>query len=146
MLVFGIFEQSIELEQALAELETISIKRENILVVFMDNTPKDTMFKEHNPYGFEIGICFGTAGGVIGASSGFTLTLGPIIWGLIGAIVGFILGFSLYILFKKGSRKKKKREHEVTVVIQCNEDHSQQVSDTLWKYHVRAVGVSDIPY
>jgi len=142
MLVFSIFEQSIELEQALAELENSAISRERILVIFMDNKDTKRKFKEHSPHAFEIGISFGTGAAVIGASSGFVLPLGPILCGLIGALIGFCLGLSAYFLYNKMEIKsrKKKKNHEVTVVIQCEEDQANYVSDILWKYQARSVG------
>lgn len=142
MLVFSIFEQSIELEQALAELENSSISKDHILIVFMDNNSKKNNYKEHSPHAFEIGISFATGAAVIGASCGFDLTLGPIIWGLIGAFLGFCLGLSAYFLYNKLKIKSRQRKKpfEVTVVIQCEEDQFNYVSDILWKYQARSVG------
>lgn len=147
MLIFGIFEQSIELEQALAELENISISREHILVVFMDNNHKQHNYKEHSPHAFEIGISCGTGGAVIGASSGFVLTMGPIIWGLIGAAIGFSLGLSASFLYKKMKAypSQTRKTHEVTVVIQCQEDQANQISDVLWKYQALSIGSAKSP-
>lgn len=142
MLIFCIFEQSIELEQALAELENSSISREHILIVFMDNNSKKSKFQEHSPHAFEIGISFATGAAVIGASCGFDLTLGPILCGLIGAFIGFSLGVSTYFLYNKMKSKsrQKKITYEVTVVIQCEEEQANYVSDILWKYQARSVG------
>lgn len=140
MLIFSIFDQSIELEQALAELEYNSIPRENILLVFMDNHRNE--FQQHSPHAFEIGISVATGGAVIGASLGFVITLGPILCGLIGAFIGFVSGVFAFSLHKKIKKQamKKKENYEVTVVIQCKEDQVRHVSDILWKYQARSVG------
>ncbi|WP_417898478.1 hypothetical protein ABN702_20605 [Bacillus haimaensis] len=144
MLIFGVFKQSIELEQALAELENLSILSEHILVVFMNNNQKEHDYN-HSPHAFEIGIASGTGASVIGASIGFELTLCPIIWGLIAAFIGFCLGVSAFFLVKKLKKhtSQKSKTHEVTIVIQCQEDQTQQVSDVLWKYNAISVGYAD---
>lgn len=147
MLIFGIFEQSIELEQALAELDVMPSLQGNILVVFMDHPPKNAPFNEHSPHPFEVGISFGTAGAVIGASSGFALTIGPILWGLIGFFFGFCLGLCTHFLYKKFKihSRQTKKGHDVTVVIQCQGDLAPYVSDVFWKYQARSVGTTEGP-
>lgn len=142
MLIFSIFDQSIELEQALAELEANLVPRENILIVFMDDHSTKNEFKEQSPTGFEIGISVATGAAVIGASSGFILTWGPILWGLIGAVVGFILGFISFILYKRVKIQTilKKENYEVSVVIQCKENQVNSIGNILWKYQARSVG------
>lgn len=145
MLIFGIFEQSIELEQALAELESNSIRSEHILVVFMESNKKNPRYNPNGPHAFEIGIASGTGGSVIGASIGFAMTLGPIIWGLIGAATGFGIGLIANFLFKKlkNYTSQKEHTHEVTVVIQCQDSQTQLVSNVLWEYQALSVGFSD---
>lgn len=143
MLIIGIFEQSIELEQALAEIENSSIPREHILVTFMDNDPKKNNFRAHSPHAFEIGISMATGCSVIGASIGFVLTWGPIIWGLIGAFIGFGIGLSAYYLVKKGKTQKKSTNREVTVIIQCNKEQAQHITNILWNYQALSVGQID---
>ncbi len=145
MLIFGTFKQSIELEQSLAELEDLSILKEHILVVFMDTNHKKHQHDPLRPHAFEVGMAFSTGVAVIGASIGFVLTHGPIIWGLLGAFSGFLLGVSSYYLFRKLSKKlsPQKGTHEVLVIIQCEKEQSQVVSELLWKYQALSVGYSD---
>ncbi|MBN8202106.1 MULTISPECIES: hypothetical protein [Bacillaceae] len=147
MLIFGIFEQSIELEQALAELEDTSILREHILVVFMDKSHRKQHYSPLRPHAFEVGISFATGAAAIGASMGFALTYGPIIWGLIGAVIGFAIGVGSYFLYKKlkNQPSQKRNNHEVTVVIQCQEEQTRLVSDLLWKYQALSVGYAKNP-
>lgn len=143
MVIIGIFEQSIELEQALAELENSSIPKEHIRTVFMDNDPKKNNTREHTPHAFEIGISAATGFSVLGASFGFVMTWGPIIWGLITAFIGFSIGVGLYYLVKKQRGQKKSNNREVTVLIQCKEDQSYQIQNILWNYQALSVGQFD---
>lgn len=145
MVIIGIFEQSIELEQALAELENSSIPKKHIRTVFMDNDPKKNNFREHAPHAFEIGISVATGFSVIGASFGFVMTWGPILWGLITAIVGFYIGLGLYYLVKKQRGQKKSNNREVTVLIQCNENQSYHIQNVLWNYQALSVGLFENP-
>lgn len=141
MLLIGIFEQSIELEQALAELEN-NILREHIQVVFMDNDPKKNNHRDHSPHAFEIGISFATGFAVFGASIGFVLTWGPIIWGLIAAFIGFGIGLVSYYFVKKlrTDIQKKSNNHEVTVIIQCEKEQSHHIKQILWSYQALSLG------
>jgi len=136
MLVIGVFKQSIELEQALAELEQNMIPREHILVTFMEKKFRD---QEHTPHPFEVGVSCGTGGAVIGASVGFGLTLGPIIWGLSGAIIGYSVGIGIYFWVRK-RKKSSPVLQEVTVIIQCTDQQFLPVQELLWKYEALSVG------
>jgi hypothetical protein len=128
MILVGTFEQSIELEQALAVLEKNFIKREQIIVVFMDESPSFYQMNGRTrnilSNAFEIGVATATGFAAIGASVGFVLTWGPIIWGLIAALVGFAIGFGLYYFTKKNKAHLNlpKKMPEVTVIIQCEEN------------------------
>lgn len=123
MLIFGLFKQAIELEQALADLEDIPALREHILVVFMDQTDQKDQNKSPVPHMFEVGMAFATGAAVIGASLGFVLTLGPILWGLISTLLGFILGITVYTVFQKikNQTANSQNRHEAIVIIQCPE-------------------------
>jgi hypothetical protein len=147
MLILAIFEQSIELEQALAELEGSLIPKEHILVVFMDSSQAKYHDSPLKPHAFEVGISFATGAAVIGASAGFTLALGPIIWGLIGASSGFIFGVGADLLFRKWKKQnsRKRKPQEATVIIQCPEDKTRQVSEVLWRNQALSVGFAGNP-
>lgn len=152
MLVIGTFEHSIELEQALAILEHSGISRDHILVAFMDSEPVapfHLMRKRHDvrSKGFEVGISFATASAVIGASVGFVLTWGPIIWGLIASLIGFGVGFSLYFITKKGDSRSRspKKLPQVTIIIQCAEGQSNYIKEIMWNYRALTVGQVLVP-
>lgn len=146
MLVFGSFEHSLELEQALAVLEDSGISRKHILVVPMVTDPKSpTQFisrsRELYSKAIEVGVACATASSVVGTSVGFILTWGPIFWGLLVAFIGFTIGFGSYLLAKNGTyRQLPKRLPEVSVIVQCPEEQSILVMETMWKYSVLSVG------
>jgi len=146
LLVFGTFKHSLELEQALADLEQNGISRKYIMVVQMDNDPRSPLQnigKSRDRYykGIEVAMACATASAVVGISIGFVLTWGPIWWALISALVGFTISFVIYLLANKNShRHLPKKLPEVIVVVQCLEDQYTQVMDIMWKYRVLTVG------
>lgn len=146
MLVIGTFPHSIELEQALTVMEHSGIIRKYILVVLMDiepNNPTQFMSKEHDLYSksIEVGIACGTATSVVGASIGFVLKWGPVVWCLIFAFSGFAVGFGTSLFTKRGIRRNlPKILPEVTVIVQCHENQSIMVMETMWKYGALTVG------
>lgn len=88
-----------------------------------------------------MGIACATASCVIGTSVGFILALGPVFWGLTAAFVGFVIGFGTYLLVRKGShRHLPKKLPEITVIVQCSEEQSIVVMETMWRYSVLTVG------
>jgi hypothetical protein len=146
MNLFATFEQSIDLEQALAEMESSLVSRDQILVVYMDNEPSPEKLtgrtREIHSNAFEVGIACATGSAVIGACIGFVLVWGPIIWGLICVIIGFSIGYSLYYFLKKGKAHtlRLKKEPEVLVIIQCAEIQVHKIREILWKYQALTVG------
>jgi hypothetical protein len=151
MTLFATFEQSIEIEQALAELESSFIPSDQILVVYMDNEPSPVQLtgrtREIHSNAFEVGIASATGSAVIGASIGFALAWGPIIWGLICVIIGFTIGYSFYYFLKKDSvqTRRLKKEPEVLVIIQCTEIQVHPIREILWKYQALTVGKTEDP-
>ena len=151
LLVFGNFEHSLELEQALAVLEQNGVSRRHIMVVQMETDPKSPLQyigKSRDRYykGIEVGMACATASAVVGISIGFVLTWGPILWALICAFVGFTIGFGIYLLANKNNyRHLPKKLPEVTVIVQCPEAQSERVMEIMWKYSVLTVGRAPEP-
>ncbi|MEQ2527824.1 hypothetical protein WMO40_14040 [Bacillaceae bacterium CLA-AA-H227] len=67
------------------------------------------------------------------------MTLGPIIWGLIGAFIGYWIGVGIYFFINKG-KSSSPLLHEVTVIIQCKEEQFLHISNLLWKYEPLSIG------
>jgi hypothetical protein len=149
MIIVGTFKHSIELEQSLAVLENSFIAKEQILVVFMDDAPAANYLykKDIQSNAFEIGIGSATGSAVIGACIGFVLNWGPIIWGLIAAFIGFAIGYGIYCFSKKNMARINlpKKIPDVTIIIQCTENQSNEIKEVLWKYQALTVGKIDEP-
>ncbi|MFP7297145.1 hypothetical protein [Neobacillus niacini] len=148
MNLFATFKQSIELEQALSELESSYVKADQILVIYMDNEPQQVPLvgrtKDIHSNSFEAGMASATGSAVIGASIGFVLAWGPIIWGLIFVIIGFTIGYCIYYFLKKDKfhTLNPKKEAEILVIIQCTETLAHPIKEILWKYQALTVGQS----
>ncbi|HEX9059825.1 MAG TPA: hypothetical protein VF941_06575 [Clostridia bacterium] len=146
MLVIGSFEYSIELEEALKVLEHKGILRKSILVIPMDASPtEDTQYigKSRDRYnkGIEIGMSFATAFAVVGMSRGLALKWGPVFWSLIFAFAGFFISFGIYLYLNKNThRHLPKKLPDVTVIVQCSEEKSTMVMETMWEYRALTVG------
>lgn len=147
MIIIGSFRHSIELEQALYKLERLGIPRQQLLVVCMDSEPKDLgvdkkKAEETYSKGFEIGIACATALSVIGTIVGFAMPWGPIIAGLCAGIIGFLIGFGIVVILHRQIRPPSHRSAEVTVIVQCNAEQSEQVQQLLWSNQSLAVGLA----
>ncbi|MGJ9384501.1 hypothetical protein [Salipaludibacillus sp. CF4.18] len=151
MQIFSSFEHSSYLEIAITSLEEIGVKREHILAVPLYNRVEerklfDTLHRSDGVSLFDTGAAIGTAFGVIGASVGFALEWGPILWGLIGAISGFILGFLINFIFYKitrhNNRALKGKKSEVFLIINCPKELVEKAEKVLWES--LALGVSHV--
>ncbi|WP_216828536.1 hypothetical protein [Alkalihalobacterium elongatum] len=151
MLVVSSFEQSASLEIAITNLEQNGIAKEKILAIPFDKRREERKFFDsiHRSDGlslFDVSAALGTAFSVLGASFGFVLYWGPIIWGLIGFAVGAILGFIIDYFFTKSRTKKRKKINtpstEVVLIVECEPFQSHIVEDILWSN--LALGVAQV--
>ena len=79
----------------------------------------------------------------MGASFGFVLTWGPIIWGLLGLAFGAIIGFMIdYLLTKKHKKSKTNLYTEVILIVSCKENDYDIVKRILFEN--RALGVGEL--
>ncbi|KPV44185.1 hypothetical protein AN477_08490 [Alicyclobacillus ferrooxydans] len=143
MQIFSTFEHSIKLELALSTLEQEGIQKECIFAVPLTNRKVerrlfDTM---HNSDGVSLvstGATIGTAFSVVGASVGFSLTWGPIYWGLIGVAVGFLLGvlIDLFIntVVKNRQQLLRGKNPQVIIVVECQDGQADAVENILWNF------------
>lgn len=149
MLIVSSFEQSASLELAIANLEQNGIKKEKILAVPFDKRREERQLFDsiHRADGvslFDISAALGTATAVIGASYGFILKWGPIIWGLIGLGVGALVGFIIDYFYTKHKTKDRQKVPtpftEVVLIIECEDTKTELVEKILWSN--LALGVS----
>ncbi|HEX6923031.1 MAG TPA: hypothetical protein VF149_04340 [Bacillales bacterium] len=134
---------------ALVALEENGIHREKILAVPIDRrNPQKRLFDTvHSSDGISLldsGMALGTAFSVIGASYGFVLKWGPIVWGVIGALAGMGMGVSLSLItyWRKHAREKRigTKASEVIIIVDCEPDQTGMVEKTLWDHLAYGVG------
>ena len=152
MHVISTFEHTTDLELVLSELEMRNIPKENILAVPLNNRTEDRKLFDsiHGSDGvslMDLGAVLATAFAVVGASVGFRLTLGPIIWGLIGAFVGFLIGFLIDLMINKSTRKQQRKMRgkvsELILMIDCNTRDVPMVEKILWENFALGVAKMD---
>jgi hypothetical protein len=151
MQVFSTFENTMMLEMAIKTLEKNGIQREDIFAVPLDKRQENTKLFDsiHNSDGeslIDLGMVLATVFSVIGASIGFVLSWGPIIWGLLGVFLGFFLGLVIRLIYGLVKSKKMKlstnNHSEVILIINCEEKQSKLVEDILWNHF--ALGVAKV--
>lgn len=112
----------------------------------MDAAPKNTIEflggpRDLHANAIEVGMASATASAVIGTAVGFSLELGPILWGLIATFIGFNVGYWLYLFIKKGLHTKRDNDlPEVIVIVQTSREQSVRFIETMWKYGALTVG------
>ncbi len=133
MHIVSTFEHSLSLEYALSGIEEIGITRDCIWTIPLESQlpHANILDTTHGADGISVinaAAVFGTILGVLGASFGFALYLGPIIWGLIGFGTGALIGFTSQYYIKKRKQKKAGQlsfyYSEVVVIIDCQQDHN----------------------
>jgi hypothetical protein len=134
MQIFATFDHSTYLELAITELEEHGI--ENILAVPLNNREERKLFDNlHQSDGVSLiskGMILAFIFSTVGASRGFVMDWGPIIWGLIGAGVGFVIGFIIDLLMIK-RRQLKVKNSEVVLIVECDQNQKKIVESILWK-------------
>jgi hypothetical protein len=148
MHIFATFEHSTYLELAITELEESKI--ENIVAVPLNNRaeePKlfDTLHRSDGTSLISKGMILAFLFSTVGASRGFIMAWGPIIWGLIGAASGFALGFIIDLFIKKRSGKNRKlsgKSGEVILIVECQQYQKERVKHILWNQ--LALGVAEL--
>ena len=84
--------------------------------------------------------------GTVGVARGFVLDWGPVFWGLIGSAGGFAVGFAFDYIKASIKRKKiktgKTRLGEIIIIVQCTDEQSELVKQTLWRNMALGVAVT----
>ncbi|MEI2666929.1 hypothetical protein [Rossellomorea sp. LJF3] len=143
MQLFSTFENHIYLEIAIANLEKIGVKKEDIYAVPLDNRKEsrklfDTLHRSDGLSLIDIAMPMATASAVVTASIGFELKWGPIYWGLIGAIGGFMVGLVIRLILvfvnNQETHRLKGKQSEVILIVECDETQGQVVEKILWEH------------
>ncbi len=151
MYLIASFHYCLHTELALAKVEELGIKKEQILAVPLGKKGEtrhifDTIHHADGISLFDGGAILGSVGMVLGVIYGFILTWGPIIWGLIGLMGGILLGFLLDLSFSKVRHSKervKDKDAELFLMVQCDPQQVEDVKKALWDH--LALGVAVIP-
>ncbi|MBB6693786.1 hypothetical protein H7B90_20520 [Cohnella xylanilytica] len=148
MHVISTFEHSSQLELAILSLEQDGIERGSIAAVPMEPVTERPPIPEaiHRMDGskfFDIGALLSTVFSVLGASIGFRLRWGPIIWGIIGVAAGVAAAFVLWRLAGgKSSRPGggSRPVSEVVLIVRCDESEAKRVIGILKKFSAGRIG------
>lgn len=132
MQILALFEHSLSIEIVLSALMQKDINKNYIGVFPLDQPPHATKRSNDDiQRRIDLGFILATAAGAIGASIGFNLYLGPIIWGIAASVGGFLTGYLINVMFGK---KKKKSEPRIILVIHCPKSKADEICRLLWDY------------
>ncbi|KUG03881.1 putative membrane protein [hydrocarbon metagenome] len=153
MYLVASFHHCLHTEIAIAKVEELGIKKNQILAVPLEKKGEtrhifDTIHHADGISLFDGGAILGTIGMVFGVIYGFVLEWGPIIWGLIGLAGGFCLGFLLDLSFSKVRHSKgrqKENDAELFVMVHCDPLQADQVKKVLLDHLALGVAVVQGP-
>lgn len=147
MQIFALFRSSSTLDLAILDIRKKGIDSHDIFVVPMkEQDDLERAPDKRYPEGrdsVDKGFAFATGFSVITAGVGFELTLGPIIWGIIGAFAGFLFGLLISsIQLKKRGKKlfRKSAELPIILIVNCEEHIIRIIEEIL--YDKGALGVN----
>lgn len=146
MQVFAIFESTAGIEQAIIDIKRTGISNQDIFVVPMEKRDNVSLSKDKRyPQGRDAvdkGFAFATGISVITAGVGFRLTLGPIIWGIMGAVAGFLIGLliSFFQAKKNGPFIPKYSVLPILLIVNGQESTITSIENIL--YEKGALGVN----
>lgn len=142
MYVVASFHYNMQTEIAIAKVEELGIKKEQIFAVPLEKRGEtrnifDTIHHADGVSMFDGGAILGSGCMVLGVIYGFVLLWGPIIWGLIGLGGGFLVGFLLdisFTRFKHSKQRRKDTDGELFLMVHCNEHQAEAVKAALWDH------------
>ncbi|RSK25888.1 hypothetical protein EJF36_02705 [Bacillus sp. HMF5848] len=152
MHIVASFQHSLSLEYALTSIEEYGISKDKIWTVPLETQALQTKIFDstHGTDGISVinaALALGTAFAVVGASVGFKLFLGPIIWGIIGLVIGFFVGFIFQYIRKKSKSKKihdpaAQITSEVIIIIECaNHNMAKEIEGIMKEAKVIGLGI-----
>ena len=94
---------------------------------------------------FDVPMIVAAIFGLFGLIYGFLLVWGPVLWALIGTGVGFAIGLGIKLITtRKMNIKQKESQPEVVFIINCSDNQTQMIQDTLWACGALGVAKLDI--
>lgn len=153
MYLISAFQQSMDAELAVVELERLGIGKERILAVPLDRLQGsrslfDTIDRSDGISLFDLGAVLGTVFAVLGASFGFKWAWGPVIWGLIGLAFGFACGFALDIWLNRRFWRRKRASRpaaDLIVMVRCTGGEQADVRTIMERYSAIGIGKVERP-
>ncbi|WP_139693036.1 hypothetical protein [Sporolactobacillus terrae] len=140
--VIGIFRSGLQVELSLQALKREGLTRESIHCLFLD--PPRSLQSQHDskPDGrtkkADLGFIFATIFGVVGASIGFRIILGPIFWGILSSLIGFLLGLLINFCYTKTF---KEQTAFVIIAVNCPSRLQQTIEQVFTVNHALGLKV-----
>ncbi|MBU9724321.1 MULTISPECIES: hypothetical protein [Bacillaceae] len=147
--IIASFEYSPYLEATLKKLEEKEIKQDQVIALPLDRRSEEKRVLESVnlsagssglDYAFFLGLIFM----LLGTIYGFVLTMGPVIWGLIGLAIGFLTGILVEKFIKNRRIKKRKKLNmntaEVFLAINCKLEQKETIEKILLDNGALAIG------
>ncbi|MCO7176238.1 hypothetical protein ACFP7A_10160 [Sporolactobacillus kofuensis] len=144
--IMSLYPSSLTVELIITQLQKIGVQQRSISCYFFD-PPNVSNRRNYDLTPFEtsnkvdLGFIFATIFGVIFASLGFRLPLGPIIWGVTSSFIGFAIGYAMDNFFK--IHYKEKPQSYVMIIIHCSQDQVRFVKKILTDYQALGITVID---
>ncbi|EST12120.1 membrane protein [Sporolactobacillus laevolacticus] len=135
--IMCLFQQSIRVEIVLSELQRLSVGQNDIACYVMNRpalqnrSNKGQLGNNDETSRADISFIIATIFGVVGASVGFRLAWGPIVWGVVSSFIGFLIG--LVIDYFISNKFKKRPDPCVVIIIRCRKDQVSSVEQMLNK-------------
>lgn len=146
MHVIATFEPSEQLELAILALEEYGIEKECIAAVPMNPIANmagriDSLHRADEIGVFDAAAILGTVFAVIGASCGFQLHWGPIVWGLLGLAAGAFAGFVIAGVARRMLHRKKTSANAVVIlIVRCEQGESHRIIQLIKAYLAQNIG------
>ncbi|PWV95902.1 hypothetical protein DFQ01_12477 [Paenibacillus cellulosilyticus] len=148
MHIIAAFEPSDDLEMAILALERDGIQKHQIAAVPMESTAakpslQHSIYRGSGNGAFDAAAVIGTICSVLGASFGFDLKWGPVLWGLIGLGIGALIGYMLNKLFANRYNEatpSSSVKASVILIVRCQESESRKVSGILRQFSAISIG------
>ncbi|WP_233476143.1 DMT family transporter [Paenibacillus sonchi] len=137
------------MELAILALEQDGFGRESIAAVPMEPTTRsislsDSICRAEGVGVIDMAAILGTIFAVLGASFGFELRWGPILWGLIGLAAGVCASLILFLMGgKRLNHKASDTKAVVMLIIHCEQGDSHKAIQILKQFSAISIGNLD---
>lgn len=141
--ILAVFDYSTYIEMALSALVPQKISKASLAVFPLHNKPyPNGHMPFHEQSRTDLYFILATITGVLGASVGFRLYWGPIIWGIIASAIGFFIGYLLELVWVQ---KRRNKEPQIILVIHCPQENVDEVCRILWSCQSVGLTITDCP-